>query len=96
VRVNLITDLSLDDEGGYILRKEMLDDKCFQVMHAELRFDGKRRLLSRHIEGGEFIIRDVYETSELSRCRTLNATSRAHPIRTRDAFKGADRPVHAF
>jgi hypothetical protein len=64
VRINLINDLSLDDEGGFILRKEMLDDQCFQLMRAELHFDGKRRELLRHIEGGEFITRDEYETSD--------------------------------
>jgi hypothetical protein len=62
VRINLFNDLSLTEDGGYILRKDILDDKCFQLMRAELRFDSKRRVISRDIEGGEFITQDEYET----------------------------------
>jgi hypothetical protein len=29
--------------GGYILRKEMMDSKCFRLMYATLRFDTRRR-----------------------------------------------------
>ncbi len=61
VRINLFNDLSVTDTGGYILRKDILDDKCFQLMRAELSFDSKRRLISRGIEGGEYIAREEYE-----------------------------------
>jgi hypothetical protein len=61
VRVNLFNDLSITENGGYILRKEILDNKCFQLMRAELRFDSKRRLISRDIDGGEFITEAEYE-----------------------------------
>jgi len=64
VRINPINDLSTADDGGYILRKEMMDDKCFQLMRAELRFDDKRRVLSREIEGGEFITEEEYHATE--------------------------------
>ncbi len=55
VRVSLANDLSMDDDGKYILRKEIMDDHCFQLMHAELHFDERRRLLSRELGGGTFI-----------------------------------------
>jgi hypothetical protein len=66
VRVNLFNDLSITEDGGYILRKEILDDKCFRLMRAEVRFDSRRRVISREIEGGEFITREEYEALEPS------------------------------
>jgi len=65
VRVNLINDLSASDDGGYILRKDILDDKCFRLMRAEVRFDSRRRVSSRTIEGGEFITREEYQNPQL-------------------------------
>lgn len=64
VRVHLYNDLSIDygetDVDGYTLRKEIMDSRCFRLMHAELRFDKARRELSRTIEGGTFISADEY------------------------------------
>lgn len=54
VRISLANDLSMED-NGYILRKEIVDNQCFQLMHAELRFDERRRVVSRALTGGEFI-----------------------------------------
>jgi exosome complex RNA-binding protein Rrp42 (RNase PH superfamily) len=62
--VNLYNDLSLMDEGGYILRKEIMDNQCYQLMHAEVRFDGRRQITSRDISGGEFITREEYESTD--------------------------------
>ena len=64
VRVNLYNDLSQADEGGYILRKEIMDSKCYQLMHAELHFDSRRRVISRDISGGEFITKEEYESTD--------------------------------
>jgi len=66
MRVNMINDLSALDDGGYILRKEILDDKCFTLIRAELRFDSRRRIISQSIEGGEFITREQYEAPQRS------------------------------
>jgi hypothetical protein len=63
VRVNLANDPSLDDEGGYILRKDIMDSKCYQLMHAQVRFDEHRRVISREIEGGEFISEEEYASA---------------------------------
>jgi hypothetical protein len=46
--------------GGYILRKEMMDSKCFRLMYATLRFDTRRREISREIEGGSYITPEEY------------------------------------
>ena len=62
VRVNLANDLSADYEsGGYILYKEMMDGKCFTLMHAEIRFDSGRKIVEQKLDKGEFITREEYE-----------------------------------
>jgi hypothetical protein len=33
-------------------------------MHAELRFDDKRCVASRHVTGGEFITKEEYEAGD--------------------------------
>ncbi len=56
VRVNLANELSADYEnGGYTLHKEMMDSKCFSLMHARLHLDDQRKIVEQTIEGGEFI-----------------------------------------
>ncbi len=62
VRVNAFNELSEADEGGYVLRKEMMDSKCFQLMKAEVHFDGQRRIKEQTIEGGTFLTREEYES----------------------------------
>ena len=64
VRVNTYNDLSLVAEGGYILRKEIMDSQCCRLMHAELLFDSRRRVTSRDISGGEFITKEAFEATE--------------------------------
>jgi hypothetical protein len=62
VRVNLANDLNADYEsGGYILHKEMMDSRCFTLMHAEIRFDAARRIIEQKIDQGEFLTREQYE-----------------------------------
>lgn len=48
-------DLSAGEEGGYDIRKEMMDDRCFRRLTLTAHFDDNRRLLNSNIEGGEFI-----------------------------------------
>jgi hypothetical protein len=59
-RFDLMPDL---DEGGYVLRKEMMDGTCFSLMYATVRFDGDKRVVSREIEGGEFITEEEFRQS---------------------------------
>ena len=61
VRVDLRNDPSLDDEGtGYILRKEIMDDKCFTLMRAEIKFDARRNITGKTIDQGEFVTASQY------------------------------------
>ncbi len=65
VRVNRANELTPDYQaGGYYIRKEMMDGKCFQLMYAELHFDAHGNEISREIERGKFITREEYEASE--------------------------------
>ena len=59
-RFDLLRDL---DEGGYVLHKEMMDSKCFSLMYATVRFDDDKRIVSREIEGGEFITEEEFRGS---------------------------------
>ncbi|HIE37703.1 MAG TPA: hypothetical protein EYH30_11495 [Anaerolineales bacterium] len=56
-RFDLMRDL---ERGGYMLRKEMMDGTCFSLMYATIRFDDAYRVVSREIEGGEFITEEEF------------------------------------
>jgi len=70
VRVNLQNDLSADYDddraNSYQLVKEVMDDRCFRLMRAEIQFDARRNELSRTIEGGTFISQEEYEELQAS------------------------------
>lgn len=62
IRVDKFHDLQQDeDDGGYVLRKEIMDGSCFRLMYATVRFDFNRRILEQEIEGGEFITWEEYQ-----------------------------------
>lgn len=60
-RINLYNDLSIEynesSEPVYYCRKMLMSEngQCFQRVEVELKFDSKRKLLSRTISGGQFI-----------------------------------------
>ena len=55
-RVNMSNDLSLDDEGGYRVRKVLMGGgRCFQQVEVTLRFDASRKLLEKQVSGGKFV-----------------------------------------
>ena len=61
VRADKRFDLVRDyDKGGYVLHKEMLGSQCFSLMHATVRLDDNKRILSREIQGGEFITEEEF------------------------------------
>lgn len=66
IRIDKKRDIQRDyDQGGYFLRKEVMDSRCYQLMHAEFRFDGNYKLLSQDISGdGHFIAKEEYEGGE--------------------------------
>jgi hypothetical protein len=55
-RVNLNNDLSLDDEGGYRVRKVLMGSgRCFQQIEVTLHYDSARQLQDKEIIGGKFV-----------------------------------------
>jgi hypothetical protein len=58
-RVDLDNDLSLDYEGDssiYFVRKGLIgNNRCFQQIEVELKFDSSRQLLEQNVTGGQFI-----------------------------------------
>jgi hypothetical protein len=58
-RVDLNNDLSAEyEEGGDIFyaRKVLMgENKCFQRVEVELKFNSARQLLEQHATGGEFV-----------------------------------------
>jgi len=63
VRLDRRHDLSQGEGGGYFVRKEIMDSKCFRLMTAEIVFDSKYRVESQDIQGGRFISREEYEAA---------------------------------
>ena len=62
VRIDRRNELSPDYEGGgMILRKEMMDSVCFQLMHAEMQFDGQGNVSAQNVDNGKFLTREEYE-----------------------------------
>jgi hypothetical protein len=61
VRLDRRHDISQKEDGGYFVRKEIMDGKCFRLMAAEITFDGAYRIQSQEVQGGRFISRGEYE-----------------------------------
>lgn len=61
-RNDLIAEYGDDDNAtGYTLHKEIMDSRCFRIMHAEITYDRNRREIERTIEGGTFMTKDEYD-----------------------------------
>jgi hypothetical protein len=62
VRVDLRNELSADYEnGGFLLTKEMMDNKCFTLMRAQVRFDARRNIVEQKLEQGDFLTQAEYD-----------------------------------
>lgn len=63
VRLDKRHDLSQEEGGGYFVRKEIMDSKCFRLMTAEITLDGSYRIQRQEVQGGRFISRQEYEAA---------------------------------
>ena len=61
VRLDRRHDISLREDGGYYVRKEIMDSKCFRLMTAEIVFDSAYRIQSQEIHGGRFLTPAEFE-----------------------------------
>jgi hypothetical protein len=66
VRLDPRHDVSAREEGGYYVRKEIMDSKCFRLMAAEIVFDGAYRIQRQDIQGARFLTRAEFEGSPQS------------------------------
>lgn len=44
-----------DGVSGYVLRKEVLGERCNHLMAVHITFDRKYAILTREVEGGSFV-----------------------------------------
>jgi len=51
----------LAGESAYFLRKEMLDDRCFTLMYADIHFDRQYNVIASEVRGGRLISREEFE-----------------------------------
>lgn len=73
IRVDTRNDISTDYEtGGRYLRKEIMDSACFQLLHAEVRFDKSGKQTEQTLDKGKFLTRAEYEAA-LTEFQTKNA-----------------------
>lgn len=61
VRLDKRHDLSQGEGGGYFVRKEIMDSKCFRLMTAEIMFDAAYRVQAQDLQGGRFISKEEFE-----------------------------------
>ena len=61
VRLDKRHDLSAHEGGGYYVRKEIMDSKCFRLMSAEIVCDARYRVESQQIQGGRFLTKEEFD-----------------------------------
>jgi len=62
IRADRRNDLNREEgQGTYILRKDVMDNHCFQLMHAELWLDDSYSVVASEVSGGKLISQEEYE-----------------------------------
>jgi len=64
VRLNKLNDLSREEggPGTLFVRKEVMDNKCFRLMTAEIWLDDAYNVVTADVSGGEMMTREEYES----------------------------------
>lgn len=62
-RLNPQSDLS-ENEDGFEVQKEMMDDRCFRRLTLSATFDRQRRVQRAEVTGGTLIPREVWEAEK--------------------------------
>ena len=64
IRADRRNDLNREDgPGTFLLSKEVMDNKCFQLMRAEIWFDSQYSIVSSDVTVGKLITREEYEAA---------------------------------
>lgn len=61
IRVDLVNDLSLDDDGGYFSRKAVVGSRTFKKAELRLYYAADRSLRDMEVENGELVERADYD-----------------------------------
>ncbi|MCD6520892.1 MAG: hypothetical protein J7M05_13320 [Anaerolineae bacterium] len=66
VRADKRNDLNREEGGPgvFLYRKEVMDDKCFQLMRADIWLDSHYNVVSAEVQGGELITEEEYEAAK--------------------------------
>lgn len=71
VRAHKRNDLNRIEEendlpGAFVLHKDVMDNKCFQLMHADIYFDASYQVVAAEVQGGELVSQEEYEAAQRS------------------------------
>ena len=67
IRADRRNDLNREEgPGTYLLRKDVMDNKCFQLMSANIWLDDRHNVVSAEVHGGELISQEEYEAAQAS------------------------------
>ncbi|MFP3895660.1 MAG: hypothetical protein ACLFV5_02320 [Anaerolineales bacterium] len=65
IRVDKRHDLNREEgPGTFLLKKEVMDDNCFQLMQATIWLDNGYNVVSADVSNGELISEEEYNTTE--------------------------------
>lgn len=63
LRIDPQYELNRRDEGGYLWRKTLVDNRCFRPMRTEVIFDEQLDVVTAEIDGGRYITQAEYEAA---------------------------------
>jgi len=66
VRLDKRHDISQAEGGGYFVRKEIMDSKCFRLMSTEITLDARYRVESQEIQGGRFLSKEEFDARNVA------------------------------
>lgn len=66
VRIDKSYDLNRE-ENGFVWRKTLVCNKCFNKMETEMLFDSKHNVTTQDITGGKYVAAPAEETTDGSR-----------------------------
>jgi len=65
VRADRRNDLNREDgPGALVLRKDVMDNKCFQLIRAEVWLDDNYEVVTAEVDGGALITREQFEAAQ--------------------------------
>jgi hypothetical protein len=65
IRADKRNDLNRDEgPGDFVLRKDVMDSKCFQLMTTEIWLDGNYNVTTAEVNGGQLITHEEYDAAQ--------------------------------